>query len=103
LVVLVIASLGALAWSVAQKLAAAASTGAVTAVACRPATPVPLGGLGPDSSASCPKTYVAVAGDTVWSIALRFDHGGDPRPLVDRMEAEIGGGMLQPGQRLTVP
>jgi hypothetical protein len=46
---------------------------------------------------------VATPGDTVWSIAVRFAHGGDPRPLADRLEAEIGGGVLQPGQRLAVP
>jgi hypothetical protein len=42
-------------------------------------------------------------GDTVWSIAVRFAHDGDPRPLADRLEAEMGGGVLQPGQRLAVP
>ena len=93
LVVLAIASLGALAWSVAEKLVAVASTGTGSAAACTTVT------------ASCPgaQAYVAAPGDTVWSIAVRFAHGGDPRPLVDRLEAEIGGGVLQPGQRLVVP
>jgi hypothetical protein len=93
LVVVLIASLGALAWSVAQKLVAVASTGAGSAAACT------------TSTASCPraKAYVAAQGDTVWSIAVRFAHGGDPRPLVDQLEDEIGGGVLQPGQRLVVP
>jgi hypothetical protein len=103
LVVVVIASLGALAWSVAERLAAVASTGGGPAAACNPTTPGRPGGLGSGGTASCPQIYVATAGDTVWSIALRFDRGGDPRPLVDRLEAEIGGGMLQPGQQLRVP
>ncbi len=93
LVVVVIASLGALAWSVAERLVAVASTGGGNAVGCT------------SSAAMCPGTraYVAAPGDTVWSIAVRFAHGGDPRPLVERLEAEIGGGVLQPGQRLAVP
>ena len=93
LVVVVIASLGALAWSVAERLVALASTGAGSAAACMTV------------ATSCPgaRAYVAAPGDTVWSIAVRFAHGGDPRPLVDQLEAEIGGGVLQPGQRLFVP
>ena len=57
------------------------------------------------AGAGCPGTreYVAAPGDTVWSIAVRFAHGGDPRPLVERLEAEIDGSVLQPGQRLAVP
>lgn len=47
--------------------------------------------------------YVARSGDTIWQIAERFSRGGDPRPLVATLEAEIGGGTLQPGQVLTVP
>jgi hypothetical protein len=115
LVVLVIASLGALAWSAAQKLVAAASTDGGTGAACAtlmPASPgpapAPAGTLESSSRVGgaavwCSRTYVAAPGDTVWSIAVRFARGGDPRPLVDRLEAEIGGRMLQPGQRLTVP
>jgi hypothetical protein len=93
LVVVAIASLGALAWSVAEKLVAVASPGGGSAASCTTIT------------ARCPgaQAYVAAPGDTVWSIAVRFAHGGDPRPLVDRLEAEIGGGVLQPGQRLVVP
>jgi len=51
----------------------------------------------------CPHVYVALPGDTIWAIAEQFSGGGDPRPLEYRLEAEIGGGVLQPGQRLTVP
>jgi hypothetical protein len=47
--------------------------------------------------------YVARPGDTVWGIALRFAGGDDPRPLAYELEAQIGGGVLQPGDQLTVP
>jgi hypothetical protein len=91
--VLVIAGLGALAWSVAERLVAFASTGRGSAASCTTLT------------LACPgaHAYVAVPGDTVWSIAVRFAQGGDPRPLVERLEAEIDGDVLQPGQRLAVP
>ena len=47
--------------------------------------------------------YVARPGDTIWSVAVRYDRGEDPRPLADLLEAQIGGAVLQPGQRLMVP
>ncbi|HTW08696.1 MAG TPA: LysM domain-containing protein [Acidimicrobiales bacterium] len=52
---------------------------------------------------AAPLTYVARPGDTIWGIAERYARGGDPWPLVDRLEDEIGGATLQPGQVLTVP
>jgi len=66
--VLVIAGLGALAWSVAERLVASASPGGGSAASCTTLT------------LACPgaQAYVAVPGDTVWSIAVRFAHGGDP-------------------------
>jgi hypothetical protein len=91
--VLVIAGFGALALSVAERLVASASTAGGSAASCTTLT------------LACPgaHAYIAVPGDTVWSIAVRFAHGGDPRPLVERLEAEIDGGVLQPGQWLAVP
>lgn len=47
--------------------------------------------------------YVARPGDTLWSIAAALRPGGDPRPMVARLEAEIGGGQLVPGDRLLFP
>jgi len=47
--------------------------------------------------------YVARPGDTIWAIAVRYSGGTDPRALEDALEAQIGGGLLQPGQVLTVP
>jgi hypothetical protein len=47
--------------------------------------------------------YVARPGDTLWSIAEAVVSGGDPRPLVSRLETEIGGDTLRPGDRLLLP
>lgn len=80
LVVFGIALFGALLWSTAQHLLAGAAT--------RPAAE---------------KVYIARPGDTIWGIAEKYAHGGDPRPLVDQLEGEIGGGVLQPGQALVLP
>jgi hypothetical protein len=58
------------------------------------------GQLGKDG---CGQLYVVRPGDTIWSVAVRYDQGGDPRPLMDQLEGEIGGGVLQPGEQLIVP
>jgi LysM repeat protein len=47
--------------------------------------------------------YVARPGDTIWGIAVRFSGDGDPGPLAYELEAQIGGGVLQPGDQLRVP
>lgn len=48
-------------------------------------------------------TYVVRSGDTLWSIADRLDPGTDPRPLVDRLAADLGGPGVQVGQRIRLP
>jgi hypothetical protein len=71
----------------------------------------PLGGFGGAShtteSASAaqihPGAYVVRAGDTLWSIAQRTDPTGDPRPMVSRLAAEIGGYNGVPGEQVTIP
>jgi Tfp pilus assembly protein FimV len=47
--------------------------------------------------------YTVQAGDTIWSIASRLTPTGDPRPIADQLEAEVGGTSLEPGTRLLVP
>ncbi len=83
IVVAAIAALGAVAWGAGGRLVAVA-------------------GAQP-SRAPVQHVYVARPGDTIWGIAVRYSGNGDPRPLADRLEAQIGGGVLQPGEQLTVP
>jgi hypothetical protein len=47
--------------------------------------------------------YQVQPGDTVWSIATRLDPAGDPRPIADQIETEIGGTNLQVGTQVLVP
>jgi nucleoid-associated protein YgaU len=51
------------------------------------------------------RTYVVRAGDTLWSIAVRFGgRGADPRPLVDGLVAANHlTGPIVPGETLRVP
>jgi len=58
---------------------------------------------GPASTSRAPTTIAVAPGDTFWSIASRIQPQGDPRPLVDRLVAAHGGGVLQAGERLWVP
>ncbi len=81
-------------------LCLAAAVGVPSWAALRPVAGLPAGGAAPPSRG---RVYVARPGDTLWGIATRLDPGGDPRPLVDQMEAELHGGQLQAGQRLILP
>lgn len=47
--------------------------------------------------------YVVLRGDTLWSIAQRVDPTGDPRPVVDKLAAQVGGDVVTPGERLLLP
>lgn len=47
--------------------------------------------------------YVVQPGDTFWSIAVRLEPDGDPRPLVDRLVAEHGSAALVVGERIALP
>jgi len=47
--------------------------------------------------------WVVQPGDTLWAIAERLDPGGDPRPVVAQLEAQVGSDTLQPGERLRLP
>jgi hypothetical protein len=48
-------------------------------------------------------TYVVRPGDTLWGIAERLADGSDPRPLVEQLETQARGDVLQPGEVLRLP
>lgn len=99
-----IAALGAVAWSLGGRVVAGASVRPGSVHCSAGLVPVPAGAVGTDGlSSTCGMPYVARPGDTIWQVAVRYDQGGDPRALEDELEAEISGGVLQPGQRLVVP
>lgn len=93
LLLVLVAGSGALASSVTGRLMASASPSRASDVSCLQA-----------SAGGClPATYVARPGDTIWAIAVRFSGNADPRPLEYRLEQQIGGRTLQPGDVLRVP
>lgn len=55
--------------------------------------------------AKAARTYVVRPGDTVWSIATRFEPSTDPRVVVDAITSANGvdPGALVPGQQLAIP
>jgi LysM repeat protein len=48
-------------------------------------------------------TWVVRPGDTLWTIVERSGVHGDPRPVVDRLNAQLHGRPLQVGERIAVP
>lgn len=61
------------------------------------------GSSGATVSPAASNVYVVQPGDTLWSIAIAHDRGGDPRPEVDRLALELHGQSLLPGQRIELP
>jgi hypothetical protein len=64
--------------------------------AAMPASTVPGTAAGTD-------VYVVQPGDTLWSIAERFDGGGDPRPLAEAIARETGSPSVVAGERISIP
>ena len=46
---------------------------------------------------------LALAGDSLWSIAERVDPSGDPRPIVSQLASELGTYTVVPGEQVTIP
>jgi LysM repeat protein len=59
------------------------------------------GGVGPAPAA--PVVYVVQPGDSYWSIAASLERPGDVRATVDALTSANGDGMLQVGDRITLP
>lgn len=74
----------------------------LTGLAGRPAGRHPAAGAS-QAAATGATVYVVRPGDTLWSIASRFDAGGDPRPLAEAMARETGSATVVPGERITIP
>lgn len=47
--------------------------------------------------------YVVQPGDTLWSIASRFDRTGNPRALAEALAKETGSSAVVPGERIQIP
>ena len=62
-------------------------------------------GVGGVQEAKTPRTYVVRSGDTLWSIASRFEPSTDPRIVIDAITSANGvdPGALMPGQQLSIP
>jgi hypothetical protein len=66
-----------------------------------PLTATESSGVAPVSAGA--SVHVVEPGDTLWSIVRASGVRGDPRPVVDRLQHELGGRPLQVGQRVLVP
>lgn len=71
---------------------------------------LPLSALGgsaarPDGTGATASgtVYVVRPGDTLWSIATRFDNGGNPRPLARALARETGSAVVVPGEHIAIP
>jgi LysM repeat protein len=62
-------------------------------------------GVGGTQQAKASRTYVVRPGDTLWSIATRFERSTDPRIVVDAISSanRVDPGGLVPGQQLSIP
>lgn len=49
------------------------------------------------------RVWVVRPGDTLWSIAEAVDPAGDVRPFVDRLDTEVGGSSIYPGETIAIP
>jgi len=57
----------------------------------------------PDAAVSTSTVYVVQPGDTIWSIAAKFDRSGSPRALAEAIAAQTGSAVVVPGERIDIP
>ena len=104
LAVLALAAVAALAGVLAVRdLAAAPLRGGEARITVRSATDAPSAGTAVAAVPAAEARYVVQPGDTLWSIARRVLPGGDVRPVVDHLAAQLGGLPLDAGQVLVLP
>ena len=62
-------------------------------------------GVGGAQADKTRRTYVVRSGDTLWSIATRFEPSTDPRVVIDAITSANGvdPGALVPGRQLSIP
>jgi hypothetical protein len=95
---LVLLSVSIAVLSAAGSALARTGGGPLTATGVQGSSAVLVGG-GPSAG----RTWVVRPGDTLWGIATALEPGRDVRPLVDRLEAELGTAALEPGQAVRIP
>ena len=61
------------------------------------------GSSGPAARTVAARNWVVRPGDTLWTIVEHSGLRGDPRPLVDRLNAELHARPLQVGERIALP
>jgi hypothetical protein len=83
-----------------RRIGVAVAAAALALVVAQAATA--LGGHSLASPERRPAAVTVRAGDSLWTIAERLAPGADPRPMVDRLQAQLGSTVLQPGQRITL-
>jgi hypothetical protein len=92
-----VAGLGLLAAVTAGWLSVQVVTGALDAGSGSPPAPPGVG------ARPAGRVYVVQPGDTVWAIVRGTGVKGDPRPLVDRLQARLAGRPLEAGQQIVLP
>jgi hypothetical protein len=67
-----------------------------------PLTTTGSGGVVPIEAAAT-HVHIVQPGESIWSIVRSSGVRGDPRPIVDRLESQVGHRPLQVGERLVLP
>lgn len=88
---------------VAQSVWAGTGGGPLAATGAAASSPAPATSSAPAMSPAGAAVWVVRPGDTLWSIARSVQPHGDERGLVDRLDAELHGATLYPGEVVPLP